>query len=204
MDSKPSSAPADHFSPERARLSELRAALVSLRKQLPPLRRMAGGAHHGLISACAALCAYLPTQALGLQESFWSAITAVSVVQTEFQATETTARDQFIGAAIGGIIGVCAAFVPGPRLLLYVAAIVLSMLTCWGLNMASASRLAGITATIILLVPHTGSPERMFASRLSEVGWGVCVAVVVVWLAGRIPARRRRGAASPAGESGTR
>ncbi len=198
MDSKPSSAPADHFSPERARLSELRAALVSLRKALPPLRRMGAGAHHGLIAACAALCAFLPTHALGLQESFWSAITAISVVQTEFQATESTARDQFIGAAIGGAIGVCAAFLPGERLLWYVVAIVLSMLTCWVFNIASASRLAGITATIILLVPHTGSPEWMFASRLSEVGWGVCVAVAVVWLAGRLPARRLSATGSPA------
>lgn len=198
MGSKPSSAPADHFSLERLRLSELRAALVALRRELPPLRRLAAGTHHGLISACAALCAYLPARALGLQESFWSAVTAISVVQTEFQATETTARDQFIGAAIGGIIGVCAAFAPGQRLIVYTAAIVLSMLTCWALNVASASRLAGITATIILLVPHTGSPERMFASRLSEVGWGVCVAVAVVWLAGRVPARRARSAGDPA------
>lgn len=190
MDLKPSYAPADHFSPERLRLRELRGALAALRRELPPLRRMAAGAHHGAVSACAALCAYLPAQALGLQESFWCAITAVSVVQTEFQATETTARDQFIGAAIGGSIGVCAAFVPGPHLLVYGAAIILSMLTCWAFNGASASRLAGTTATILLLVPHTGSPERMFGSRLSEVGWGVCVAIAVVWLAGRLPMRR--------------
>ncbi len=189
MDPKPSGAPADHFSPERLRLQELRRALIALRKELPPLRRLAAGTHHGAVSVCAALCAYLPARALGLQESFWCAITAISVVQTEFQATETTARDQFIGAAIGGSIGVCAAFAPGPHLLLYGAAIILSMVTCWVLNVPSASRLAGTTATIILLVPHTGSPERMFGSRLSEVGWGVCVAIAVVWLAGRLPAR---------------
>lgn len=53
---------------------------------------------------------------------------------------------------------------------------------------ASASRLAGVTATIILLVPHAGSPESTFVSRVAEVGWGVCVAVAIVWLAGRLPA----------------
>lgn len=190
MDPSPSIAPADHFSAERHRLRELRAALAALHKDLPLFRRMAGGAHHGLVSACAGILAYLPAHALGLEESFWSAITAISVVQTEFQATESTARDQFIGAAIGGSLGVGAAFVPGPHLFLYAAAIVLSMLTCWTLNVASASRISGTTATIILLVPHTGSPERMFGARLSEVGWGVCVAIASVWLAGRIPARR--------------
>ena len=33
-----------------------------------------------------------------------------------------------------------------------------------------------------------GSPEGMFLSRIVEVGWGVCVAVAIVWLAGRLPA----------------
>ncbi len=201
MSPRPSTALADHFSPERHRLGELRASLARLRRQLPLLRRIAGGAHHGLISACAAVCAYLPAHALGLQESFWCAITAISVVQTEFQATETTARDQFIGAALGGTVGVCAAFLPAPHLLWYAAAIVLAMLTCWALNVPSASRIAGTTATIILLVPHTGSPERMFVARLSEVGWGVCVAIAAVWLAGRIPARQPLRAGPPAGGS---
>jgi uncharacterized membrane protein YgaE (UPF0421/DUF939 family) len=190
MDPKPSFAPvapADGFSPERHRLRELRATLAGLRKQLPLAHRLLGGAHHGLVSACAAIIAYLPTRALGLSEGFWAAITAISVAQTEFQATETTARDQFIGAAIGGSFGVCASLVLGQHLVVYAAAIVLSMLTCWTLNIASASRLAGSTTTIIMLVPHAGSPQGVFETRLSEVGWGVCVAVAVVWLAGRIP-----------------
>jgi hypothetical protein len=62
------------------------------------------------------------------------------------------------------------------------------MLACWAMNVGSASRLAGITATIILLVPHVGSPQSMFLSRIVEVGWGVCVAVATVWLAARLPA----------------
>jgi uncharacterized membrane protein YccC len=189
MAATPSAAPADHFSPDRHRLRELGATLAALRKELPLVHRVAGGAHHGLISACAALLAYLPTRAFGLQEGYWSAITAISVVQTEFQATQTTARDQFIGAAIGGTVSVCASIAFGHDLAVYAAAIVLAMLTCWAANVASASRLAGSTATIILLVPHTGSPEHMFASRLTEVGWGVCVAIATVWLAARIPVR---------------
>jgi uncharacterized membrane protein YgaE (UPF0421/DUF939 family) len=144
-----------------------------------------------MISACAALIAYLPTRTLGLKEGFWSAITAIAVVQTEFRATQTTARDQFIGAAIGGVTALCAFVVFGPSLIGYAIAVVVAMLTCWACNVASASRLAGTTATIILLVPHVGSPTGMFGSRLAEVGWGVSVAVVTVWLAGRLPARHR-------------
>ncbi len=189
MDPTRPSAPADHFHPERAHLTELSARLLSLQKSLPLLHRMAGGLHHGLVSACAAVIAYLPTRPLGLKEGFWSAMTAIAVVQTEFRATETTARDQFIGAAIGGITGLCAYLALGTHLLVYAAAVVVAMLICWAFNVASASRLAGTTATIILLVPHTGSPAGMFGSRLAEVAWGVSVAVLTVWVAARLPAR---------------
>jgi uncharacterized membrane protein YccC len=188
LDPTPSSAPADHFNPERAHLTDLSVRLKSLQKALPLVQRMAGGAHHGLISACAAVIAYLPTQPLGLKEGFWSAMTAIAVVQTEFRATETTARDQFIGAAIGGVTALCAYVALGQHLVVYAAAVVVAMLACWALNVASASRLAGTTTTIILLVPHAGSPAGMFASRLAEVAWGVSVAVATVWVAGRLPA----------------
>jgi uncharacterized membrane protein YgaE (UPF0421/DUF939 family) len=189
MDTTRPSAPADHFSPERAYLTELSVRLRSLQKALPLMHRMAGGAHHGLMSACAAVVAYLPTQPLGLKEGFWSAMTAIAVVQTEFRATETTARDQFIGAAIGGVTALCAYIAFGQHLIVYAAAVVVAMLACWALNIASASRLAGTTTTIILLVPHAGSPASMFGSRLAEVAWGVSVAVVTVWVAARLPAR---------------
>jgi uncharacterized membrane protein YccC len=181
-------APADHFNPARKRLADLNARLIGLRGALPLLHRVAAGAHHGAISACAALLAFIPAHAIGLKESFWSAITAISVAQTEFRATQTTARDQFLGAAVGGLTGLCAFFALGQSLIVYAVAVIVAMLACWAMNVGSASRLAGITATIILLVPHVGSPESMFLARLSEVGWGVCVAVAIVWLAGRLPA----------------
>jgi hypothetical protein len=61
-------------------------------------------------------------------------------------------------------------------------------------------RTAGVrtTATIIVLVPHVGAPWVMFGSRIGEVGWGVSVAVVTVWLAARIPSRYLRRRAAPA------
>jgi uncharacterized membrane protein YgaE (UPF0421/DUF939 family) len=183
-----SHAPADHFNPERARLTDLNANLLRLRRALPLVRRIAAGTHHGVISACAALIAFVPAHAIGLRESFWSAITAISVVQTEFRATQSTARDQFLGAAVGGLAGLCTFLALGQSLIVYGFAVILAMLICWALNIASASRLAGITATIILLVPRVGSAESMFLSRLIEVGWGVGVAVATVWLAGRLPA----------------
>ncbi len=83
MEQRPPAAPSDHFNSQRDEMAALRERLMSFRKALPIAHRLAGGAHHGAISAFAALAAYLPTRALGLQEGFWSAITAIAVVQTD-------------------------------------------------------------------------------------------------------------------------
>lgn len=196
MESLPAIAPADHLNDQRVKLSELSGHLLSIRRSQPVVRRMLGGAQHGVISAVAAVLAYLPAQPLGLKEGFWASITAISVAQTEFNATTTTARDQAIGALVGGIIGVSASMLAGQSLATYAAAIATCMFICWTLNVPSASRLAGSTATIVLLVPHQGSIEQMLVSRLAEVGWGTFVAVSVVWLAGRLPARLRQPTSS--------
>lgn len=162
------------------------ARLSRLGAYLPPRGRLTGGLTQGLTSTAAALLAYLPTKPLGLQEGFWGAITAIAVVQVEFSATRTSARDQFTGAAIGGLISAIIVGLAGSSLLAYAAAMTASMLVCWLLNVASAARLSGSTATIILLVPHTGSVATMMLSRIAEVGWGVAVGIAVVWGVNRI------------------
>ena len=171
---------------DTGRIGWLRDQLLRLRKRLPLRRRFSRGLAHGLMSAAAAIIAYVPTQALGLREGFWSAITAVAVAQTEFGATRSTARDQFAGAAMGGGIGLGVYLSVGPSLATYALAVTLAILACWIVNVASACRLAGITATIILLVPHVGPVERMAGSRVLEVGWGVCVAIGIVWAVTRL------------------
>ncbi len=178
----------------RARLARDRLAL--LRKAIPVGERLGQGLVHGLMAATAAIAAYLPTQVLGLRGGFWGAITALAVVQTEFGAVRTTARDQVLGAAVGGAVGLVILLTLGQGLPAYGLAVVLAMLACWGANVASAARLAGVTATILLLVPHAGSPERMLASRVFEVGWGITVALAVVWAGSRIRDRIERGAAT--------
>jgi hypothetical protein len=67
----------------------------------------------------------------------------------------------------------------------------------WLFNVGSAARLAGVTATIILLVPHPSSVAGMMMSRIAEVGWGVTVGIATVWLVNKIQsiaAARKRSA----------
>ena len=162
------------------------ATAAQAKARLPLRAKLDGGLGQGLISAIAAILAYLPTKPLGLQEGFWGAITAIAVVQTELDATRNSARDQFAGAATGGIIAAAVVSLAGQSLAAYALAVVLSMTACWLLNITSAARLAGSTATIIALVPHHATIGGMMLSRVAEVGWGVAVAIGVVWVANRI------------------
>jgi uncharacterized membrane protein YgaE (UPF0421/DUF939 family) len=153
------------------------------------------GIRQGGVSVIAAFCAYIPAHLIGLQQSFWSAITAISVAQMEFKATRSIARKQFTGAAIGGAIGLGMTMAFGDSLVVYASAVVLAVLVCWILNVGDASQLGGITATIIMLVPHSGTPQAILFSRLSEVGWGVCVGLGVAWATDQLV--RRYGQNAP-------
>ena len=181
----------DEGNPDPTHIRALRARLFALQKGMPNRARLFAGFEHGIMSAVAALLAYLPAEVLELKQSFWGAITAIAVVQTEYAATRTTALDQFTGAAIGGVIGVGAVMTLGQHIASYSVAVVVSILTCWLLNAPSAARLSGVTATIIMLVPHEGSVEKMMVVRVSEVGWGVSVAIIVVWIASRVGAIKK-------------
>jgi len=171
-------------------------------KELPFRARLKGGTAQALMSAAAAVIAYLPTKPLGLHEGFWGSITAIAVVQAELSATQTSARDQFTGAAIGGSISALIYTIAGQDLPAYVVSLVLAMLACWMLNVSTAARLAGSTVTIIMLVPHHGTGGwKMMLSRVAEVGWGVAVAITIVWLVTWAEDRISKARAPQSGET---
>ena len=150
------------------------------------LHRLGTGARQAGISLLAAFAAFTPAHLIGLNQAFWGAITAIAVSQATFREAESTARKQVIGAVIGGVTALCLIELCGQGLGIYAIAVVLAILLCWLLDVGDSSQLAGITATIVLLVPHIGSAEAMMAARLSEVTWGVVVGISIVWLEERI------------------
>lgn len=172
--------------------------LAQLGDRLPIRAKLTAGLAQGLMSSVAAIIAYLPTKPLGLREGYWASITAIAVVQSELSATTSSGRDQFAGAAIGGFFSAIIVTLAGQHLATYALAVVLSMLACWLFNISSAARLAGSTATIIMLVPHQGSAEWMMLSRLAEVGWGVTVGFMTVWTVNRVERPFGKNPASPA------
>ena len=165
-------------------LVRLQGRLDRLRKTARFGERLSGGGANAALSTLAAIMAYVPTQWLGFREGFWGAITALAVTQSEYGAVRSTARDQILGAGIGGLIALTALLLVAEHgLVRYGISVSTAVLFCWLANVASAARLAAITATIILLVPHSGSAERMYVSRVAEVAWGIAVAMTVAWTA---------------------
>lgn len=154
------------------------------------------GLLHAVLTGAAGIIAYVPTQVLGLQEGFWAAITAIAVMQGEWRSTWSTGRDQLLGAAIGGIVALATLLVAGKHIWSYGLAVALAVLGCSLIRVSSAGRLAGITATIILLVPAGSlTPAEVAFWRVSEVAWGVVVTVSLVWI---VEWSRRRIGGGPA------
>jgi uncharacterized membrane protein YgaE (UPF0421/DUF939 family) len=172
----------------RARDSRLKL----LGARFAPRAKIVGGLSQGLLSAAAGILAYLPTKPLGLQEGFWASITAIALIQSEPGATRNSARDQFAGAAIGGLTSAAIVSLAGQSLVAYALAVLVSVMACWVFNVSSAARLAGSTATIIALVPHHGKVEWMVMSRITEVVWGVAVGIGIMWLVNRFETLRAK------------
>jgi uncharacterized membrane protein YccC len=141
-------------------------------------QRTITGAWQGVRTGFVAALCYWLTQKFGLREGYWAAISAIVVMQSEFGATVTAARDRLIGTAIGGLLGwVCASIWSG-HVFIYAAGVFLSMFVCWALNLGPAGRLTGVTVSIITLVAHTTSTGVMAMHRFLEVSLGIVMALV--------------------------
>jgi len=163
----------------RHRLAALADEVLRLRAVLPRRERLLAGLAHALRAVLAASLGYWAALGLGLGQGYWAAITAISVSQSSYAEVRTSSRDQFIGAMLGGLVGLAAAMLGHEHYLAYVLAVVVGMLACWLLNLGAAGRISGITSTIILLVPHEDAFWQFALFRLGEVTLGA-IAVLLV------------------------
>ncbi|GGY34573.1 hypothetical protein GCM10008098_29700 [Rhodanobacter panaciterrae] len=163
----------------RHRLDLLAGDLLRLRQALPPRERLIVGLIHALRAVLAASLGYFAASLLGLEQGFWAAITAISVSQSSYAEVRSSSRDQFIGALLGGLIGMGAAMLWQDHYPAYVLAVIVGMLLCSVFNLGAAGRISGITTTIIMLVPHSGAFWQFALFRLGEVTLGAAAALLV-------------------------
>jgi uncharacterized membrane protein YgaE (UPF0421/DUF939 family) len=176
----------------KANLRQLRARelkLLRLARALPISHRCARGASMAVQATCGALLAYGISHQLHPAQAFWASITAIAVTQMTYVDTAHASRDQCIGAATGGLIGLAGVLIGGDTLITYMMVVALTILVCWLLNAGAAARLGAITATILTLVPHTGPAWAVAAIRLGQVALGTGCAIFVSYLAGKLEQR---------------
>ncbi len=185
---------------------DIQQSLLALFKGMSLRQRAVQGAMMALQAVCGACLAYGIGRALHSEQAVWAAVTAIAVTQHQYSDTMNLSRDQFVGAMVGGVLGFAGAALGGTHfpahLLAYAVTIAATIVICWCLDVGSAARLGGVTATIVLLFPGNGPLWDIPLIRLGEVTLGTVCALVVCalltwlerhwWARGRGSADRTR------------
>lgn len=171
------------------RAEQVGEEVARMRRALSRRDRLLTGLAYALRALAAAALGYYGARALGLTQGFWAAITAISVTQSSYAEVSHSSRDQFIGAIIGGLVGIMAAALVHDLFPAYALALLVGMTLCWMLDLGAAGRIAGVTVTIVMLVPHEGTFLQFALFRLGEVVLGATAALLVTRLS--TPIERR-------------
>jgi uncharacterized membrane protein YccC len=134
---------------------------------------------HGLKTAVAAGICLALVRVFGFSQGYWACVTAIVVMQSERAATLTVSRDRLVGSAVGALVGWGTATVWHGHLIVYAIAVLICMVIPEVMGLKGAGRMAGVAATIVLLVPSTASHGRIALDRFLEVSFGIVVALVV-------------------------
>jgi uncharacterized membrane protein YgaE (UPF0421/DUF939 family) len=164
-------------------------ALFAFLKTLPLGDRLIEGGFMAVQAVAGASLAFGIARSLHTEQAFWAAITAIAVSQHSYIDTRKLSRDQFIGAMVGGLTGLVGTLAGGGHFAAYAATVFGAILICWIVNVGSAARLGGITATIMLLVPGIGPVWDKAFFRLAEVTLGTVCALLVARLMASIEQR---------------
>ncbi|HVA65596.1 MAG TPA: FUSC family protein [Elusimicrobiota bacterium] len=153
--------------------------------------RETGVVLQALLTAAAATGSYYLSSLLGIPQSYWAAIAAINVMQSEIGATAKTSLSRLAGTAIGALVGGLFAVFFGGHLLSFSLAVVAAVLLCALLDRWESYRFAGVTVAIVMLVPYDASPWIMAGRRFVQISLGIVFALGVEYL-GRLyrPARQ--------------
>jgi uncharacterized membrane protein YccC len=134
---------------------------------------------HGIKTTLAACLCLVLGRWFRLSQSYWACISAIVVMQSTVQDTWTTSRDRIVGTAVGAVVGWGAAILWHGNSLVYALAILLCMAVPQMMRLKNAGRLAGVAASIIMLIPSSVPYWKVAAGRFFEVSFGVLIALMV-------------------------
>jgi uncharacterized membrane protein YgaE (UPF0421/DUF939 family) len=144
----------------------------------------------------AMICVWLGNL-LGLERSYWAAVSAIVVMAFDTTLTFASCRDRLIGTAIGAFLGWVTFYAWHGHYSLYGLSVALCIFICSALAFDKAGRLAAVTLSIIVLVKIDNGPAQAAMGRFLEVGLGIVVALAVTLLV--LPAHRAKAEAKATG-----
>lgn len=136
--------------------------------------------HAAKTALAAALCWWIAMR-FGLHDGYWGSISAIIVLQSNVGSTVGASRDRLLGTLIGALLGFSFSrfgLLPWN----YVLAVMAAVIICGLLGLRNSSRLAGVTATIVILVQKAGSHWIIALDRVMQVMLGIIVALAVTTL----------------------
>lgn len=139
-------------------------------------------------TALAAVAALLLARLLKMPEYYWAPISTIVVMESTVPPL-TLGWQRFVGTALGALLGAALATCFQPSAVGYGVGILLCGLLAHLLRMGGAYRFAGITLSIVFLIPHSSAPWRVGWHRFLGVSLGIAVAlaVTVLWPAAKKP-----------------
>ncbi|WP_428565792.1 MAG: FUSC family protein [Solidesulfovibrio sp. DCME] len=150
------------------------AATLSRVSQRPGLR-------HALRTAAAAVATLALVTALRLPQGYWAVVTAVIVMQANLGGSIRASWTRLAGTAIGAVSGAMAAYLGGQTWYAVGGAVFVTLAACTSVaSLRESSRVAGITAVIVILAGHPGaSPWQLGLDRFFEISLGILTALAV-------------------------
>ena len=129
----------------------------------------------------AVLCVWLGNL-VGLEHSYWAAVSAIVVMAYDTTITFASCWDRILGTAIGAFLGWVTCYAWHGHYLIYGLSVILCIFVCSALAFDKAGRLAAVTLSIVVLVKIDGGPAQAAIARFLEVGLGIVVALAVTLL----------------------
>ena len=139
----------------------------------------------------AAVASLLAARLFRLPEAYWAPITTVVITQSTLGAAFTVSWKRLVGTAVGALLGgLVASFFPPNVFVFGVTMLILGPFCALLRADRSAYRFAGVTLSIVLLIPRANPPWQVALHRFAEVSIGIAVALLfaTVWPEGEDPA----------------
>jgi uncharacterized membrane protein YgaE (UPF0421/DUF939 family) len=144
--------------------------------------RRAGFVKQAAKTSLAATLALYLAGLIRLPESYWAAISAIIVMQSDIGAAVKASINRLAGTAIGAVVGACVVSLIGAHLWSFALGIFCAILFCALIGRWETYRFAGVTVAIVMLIAHHASPWTVAWHRFLEVSIGIVIALVTTLL----------------------